>query len=223
MVTTPIAPDLSCFSVCTCWHLPHQTVHSKRKPSYTDFLQYNWRKSKISSWTTRFMCLEAGNTLMLGNTDTQGPQQCQSSPLYSHRQQINPLCWSEKTGWSINMITSPLANSHRNITLHHCFFWKKEEECLLASHPPTTFPASPPIPTPLLRCEDAAVFTKARKREERRKRNVQLYLLGKENVGFSSDVAAPQPQITTSYDQEPPAPAACHMTRLQCCRDFWDL
>lgn len=88
---------------------------------------------------------------------------------------------------------------------------------------PNHLPCLPSHSHPLLQCEDAAVFTRARNREKSRKRNVQLYLSGKENVGFSSDVAAPQPQITTSYDQEPPAPAACHMTRLQCCRDFWDL
>lgn len=66
---------------------------------------------------------------------------------------------------------------------------------------PNHLPCLPSHSHPLLQCKDAAVFTKARKREKRRKRAGQLYLLGKENVGFSSDVAAPQPQITTSYDQ----------------------
>lgn len=91
---------------------------------------------------------------------------------------------------------------------------RRNNACGLPSpHCPSLLPPSPPT-----------VRMLQRKRERKKwRRKVQLYLSGEAPGRFRSDVAAPQPPTITSYDQEAPAPAACHMTRLQRCRGFWDL
>lgn len=75
-----------------------------------------------------------------------------------------------------------------------------EEECLLASPPPTPLPPPLPPPPPRLQSEDAAGFTPEEKEREMEENRPALpFRAG--TVEISSDAVAPQPGITTSHDQ----------------------